>query len=93
MCGPVWSAKSTLRTRSVVQSRARSLPVENESLLGELRGAITCDPLGMTFLAVYRANICQTTSCNSFPVRLPRTAFRVVPTKGDTGNGERNEQK
>jgi len=89
VCGLSWSAKTPLRTQSVVQSRARSLPMENESLFGELRSAITRDPLGMTFLAVYRANICQTRSCNSFPVRLPRPAFRVVATKDDTG--ERNE--
>lgn len=88
MCGPSWPAKTTLRTQSVVQSRARSLPVENESLLDELRSAITRDLLEMTFLAVYRANICQTRSCNSSLVRLPRPAFRVVTTKDDTG--ERN---
>lgn len=75
VCGLSWPAKTTLRTQSVVQSRARSLPVENESLLGELCNAITRDPLGMTFLAVYRVNICQTRSCNSFPVfRGPRVS-------------------
>lgn len=87
VCGPSWFAKTTLRTQSVVQSRARSLPVENESLFGELRSAITRNPLGMTFLAVYRANICQQDLVIPSPsvFRVPRFVLwqrRMIQTNG-----------